>query len=89
MKTDFALMNPGGIRADVGAGDVTWGHLFTVQPFNNKLVKMNLTGEQIWAVLNQQWQGQKNRQCFRFPASPTHGMITSLSVKKGYGYSAA
>jgi 5'-nucleotidase len=59
MKTDFALMNPGGIRADVGAGDVTWGHLFTVQPFNNKLVKMNLTGEQIRAVLNQQWQGQK------------------------------
>lgn len=59
MKTDFALMNPGGIRADIDGGDVTWGELFTVQPFNNNLVKMNLTGQQIRAVLNQQWQGVK------------------------------
>ncbi len=58
MGTDFAFMNPGGIRADVLAGDVTWGELFTVQPFGNSLVKMDLTGQQIYDLLEQQWAGQ-------------------------------
>lgn len=58
MDTDFAFMNPGGIRADILAGEVTWGELFTVQPFGNSLVKMTLTGQQIYALLNQQWLNQ-------------------------------
>ncbi|MCC6296944.1 MAG: bifunctional metallophosphatase/5'-nucleotidase [Pseudomonadales bacterium] len=58
MDTEIALMNPGGIRADLAAGEVTWGALFTVQPFGNDLVRMTLTGAQIVALLNQQWEGQ-------------------------------
>ncbi|WP_134685020.1 bifunctional metallophosphatase/5'-nucleotidase [Brevibacillus migulae] len=61
MNTDIALMNPGGIRADIEAGEVTWGELYTVQPFNNDLVKMTLTGEQIRQALNQQWGADKTR----------------------------
>jgi 5'-nucleotidase len=55
-----ALMNPGGIRADLlenAAGDVTYGAAFSVQPFNNFVVSMNLTGAQIKALLNEQWNG--------------------------------
>jgi 5'-nucleotidase len=58
MGTDFAFMNPGGIRADLLAGPVTWGELFTVQPFGNSLVRMTLTGQQIYDLLNQQWLNQ-------------------------------
>lgn len=58
MATEIALMNPGGIRADIAAGEVTWGELFTVQPFNNDLVRMTLTGAQLVALLDQQWLGQ-------------------------------
>jgi len=58
MGTDFGFMNSGGIRADIPAGNVTWGDLFTVQPFGNDLVTMNLSGEQIMRLLNQQWLGQ-------------------------------
>ena len=58
METDFAFMNPGGIRADIEAGVVTWGELYTVQPFNNYLVTMEMTGQQIYDLLNQQWAGQ-------------------------------
>ncbi len=58
MATDFSFMNAGGIRADIPAGNVTWGDLFTVQPFGNNLVTMNLSGEQIIRLLNQQWLGQ-------------------------------
>ena len=53
---DFAFTNPGGIRSDIHAGVVTWSALYDVQPFNNYLVKMNLTGRQIYDLLNQQWQ---------------------------------
>ncbi len=53
---DFAFTNPGGIRNDINAGAVTWGALYDVQPFNNYLVKMKLTGRQIYDLLNQQWQ---------------------------------
>lgn len=55
MKTDFAFMNPGGIRADIDAGEITWGEVYTVQPFNNDVIKMTMTGQHILDVLNQQW----------------------------------
>jgi 5'-nucleotidase len=58
MGTEIALMNPGGIREDILAGAVTWGELFGVQPFGNDLVRLTLSGEQLIALLNQQWAGQ-------------------------------
>ena len=54
----IAFMNPGGIRADIQAGEVTYGELFTVQPFDNQVVRMELTGDQIYRLLEQQWQLQ-------------------------------
>lgn len=65
MATDVAFMNPGGIRADLSAGDITWGELFTVQPFNNDLVKMDLTGAQIIELLEQQWLGQSRARILK------------------------
>jgi 5'-nucleotidase len=58
MGTQFVFMNPGGIRADLDAGEVTFGDLFTIQPFGNTLVRLDLTGAQIIQVLEQQWLGQ-------------------------------
>jgi len=58
MGTDFGFMNPGGIRADLAAGEVTWGDLFTIQPFGNSLVQMTLSGAQIDLLLEQQWLNQ-------------------------------
>ncbi|QLG37669.1 5'-nucleotidase C-terminal domain-containing protein [Paenibacillus sp. FSL W7-1088] len=52
---DFAFMNPGGIRADLPKGDVTFADLAKIQPFGNTLVKLELTGEQIKTLLQQQW----------------------------------
>ena len=53
-----AFMNPGGVRGNLAAGDVTYGEAFTVQPFGNSLVTLNLTGAQLLEVLKQQWCGQ-------------------------------
>ncbi|WP_223879819.1 bifunctional 2',3'-cyclic-nucleotide 2'-phosphodiesterase/3'-nucleotidase [Paenibacillus spiritus] len=52
---DFAFMNPGGIRADMPKGSVTYGDLAKIQPFGNTLVKLELTGAQIKTLLQQQW----------------------------------
>ncbi len=56
----IALMNPGGIRANLdcrGAAPpcvVSFGQLFTMQPFGNDLVVMTLTGAQLKALLESQ-----------------------------------
>lgn len=62
----ISLMNPGGIRADMlyasspageGDGVVTYGEVFTVQPFGNSMVTMTLTGAQVEQTLEQQFCG--------------------------------
>lgn len=50
-----ALMNPGGVRADLDAGDVTYEEAFTVQPFANNLTTLDLTGTQLYCLLEQQF----------------------------------
>jgi len=54
MNADFALMNGGGVRANLNAGDVTFGDLFAIQPFGNILNKVNLSGADLREVLNNQ-----------------------------------
>ncbi len=54
MKSDFALMNGGGVRSPLEAGDVTFGDLFAIQPFGNVLNKVNLSGADIEIILNEQ-----------------------------------
>jgi 5'-nucleotidase len=67
--TDFggavaAFMNSGGVRAGLlfdqisggeQPGQVTYAEAFTVQPFGNTLVVKTCTGQQIYDVLNQQF----------------------------------
>ncbi|HEX3001877.1 MAG TPA: bifunctional metallophosphatase/5'-nucleotidase, partial [Methanoregula sp.] len=56
MKTDAGFTNTGGVRAGIAQGTITWGGLYSVQPFANTVLSMNLTGEQIRRALEQQWQ---------------------------------
>ena len=57
-----AFTNPGGIRTDLGAGPITWGALFAIQPFGNTVVGVTLTGAQLRGVLEQQWRGQATQR---------------------------
>jgi 2',3'-cyclic-nucleotide 2'-phosphodiesterase (5'-nucleotidase family) len=45
---DLAIMNSGGVRQSLSAGVATYGTLFEVQPFGNKLVRVRVTGENLW-----------------------------------------
>jgi len=68
-----AFTNTGGIRSNLVPrppdGAVTYGDLFTMQPFGNTLVTMTLTGAQLKALLESQWRGTPARPHFLQPSS--------------------
>ncbi len=73
----IAFMNNGGMRQDLDAGPdrmVTSGRALMVLPFSNSLVAMNLSGAQIYALLEQQWLGERD---------VTRGL---LQVSEGFSY---
>jgi len=43
-RADVAIMNNGGIRTDLPEGVVTWGQVYQVQPFQNRLLKLTVKG---------------------------------------------
>ncbi len=47
---DIAVQNGGGIRNDLPAGPLTYGHVFEVQPFDNRLAIVRLSGAQLAEV---------------------------------------
>ena len=72
---EIAFMNPGGLRADLASGEVTYAEAAGVQPFANTLVSMQLTGAQIKGVLEEQWQ----------PAGATRPFL-KLGISDGFTY---
>ena len=72
-NAQIALMNPGGVRTSLiyagspageGDGVVTYGEAFAVQPFNNLLQVVTLTGAQLKTAMEQQFTGGPNGQPF-------------------------
>ncbi|QWF20406.1 bifunctional metallophosphatase/5'-nucleotidase [Nocardioides sp. LMS-CY] len=97
-SAQIAFMNPGGLRADMlgnNAGGypavLTYKQAANVQPFANTLVNMRLTGAQLRAVLEQQWQpaGASRpflrlgvSQGFTYTYDPTTKKVTGMWLKK-------
>jgi 5'-nucleotidase len=86
----IAFMNPGGIRTNLTfsnspwgepAGAVTFDEAFQVQPFNNYLVSMSLTGAQIKEILREPWGGGTKTS----PNTTARPVI--LQVSNGFTYS--
>ncbi len=50
-KTDIAVTNSGGIRANLPAGNITYRDLYKVENFGNTIVTMTMTGAQVWQML--------------------------------------
>ncbi len=75
LGAQIAFTNQGGIRNHLilspGQTQLTYAQVASVQPFNNTLVLMSLTGVQLQALLDQQWQGED---------------FNPLQVSKGFSY---
>lgn len=72
----FALMNPGGVRTDLRCANnaappcpVTFGQVFTMQPFGNSLVVMTLTGAQLKQMLEDQQRPGRPAPLLLIPSS--------------------
>jgi len=73
----IAFMNTGGVRQAFTfkpGGTVTYGDVFSVQPFNNNLITMTLSGAQIHRVLESQWRSANGHPIY-------------LYVSQGFSYS--
>ena len=51
LDTDIAMINGGGIRADLKAGEISYNTLLSVFPFNNTACKAAITGQQLLDAL--------------------------------------
>lgn len=51
-QADIAIMNSGGIRASIAAGDITYKDVLTVQPFANTVTSVELSGEELQQYLS-------------------------------------
>lgn len=46
-EAHFGIQNRGGVRADLPLGDITYGQVFEVLPFDNRVTRIRLTGAQV------------------------------------------
>ncbi|HEX7422206.1 MAG TPA: 5'-nucleotidase C-terminal domain-containing protein [Thermoanaerobaculia bacterium] len=59
MNTDIAFVNSGGIRAGLRAGDLVYGDVYEVSPFENFPAVITLTGAQITDLLRMTTVGDR------------------------------
>ncbi len=68
MNADVAFINSGGIRGDLRAGDLVYGDIFEMCPFDNYGATVELTGAQIEDVL-------------RLTSRGDHGFLQTSGIK--------
>ena len=51
LEADVAIVNGGGVRADIAAGDITYDNIISVHPFGNMACLVEVTGQQILDAL--------------------------------------
>ncbi|KFI31340.1 multifunctional 2',3'-cyclic-nucleotide 2'-phosphodiesterase/5'-nucleotidase/3'-nucleotidase [Haematobacter massiliensis] len=94
----ISLVNGGGVRASIEAGDVTMGQVLTVLPFQNTLATFQTTGATVVAAL-ENGVSQLDQGAGRFlqvaglkysfdPAKPAGSRVTDVQVRAGEGWAA-
>ncbi|WP_144522411.1 5'-nucleotidase C-terminal domain-containing protein [Bacillus pumilus] len=87
MKSDFAMMNGGGIRQNLEKGPITWGDLFNIQPFGNVLVKLKIKGkdlvEIIEAQISPQFGPDYSISGFSYSYDPVTYKVVDLKLPNG------
>lgn len=82
---DVGMHNPGGLRASLNAGDVSYGTLFRVLPFGNAVVRVTLTGRQLKEVVEQAGVRfyYSNLRIEQDPSAPRGRRVVSLTFADG------
>lgn len=53
LGTDFGIVNSGGVRASIAAGDISYRDVLTVHPFGNTVNKATMSGSELATYLGQ------------------------------------
>ncbi len=70
-KADIAIVNGGGIRVNLKAGDLTFGDVKAVHPFGNTLYAVKATGQQILDAL--EWTSRNVQAEYKTPEGKALG----------------
>ena len=62
-SADFSFQNLGGLRADLPGGDLTSRDIFTVLPFGNELVVVEMDGRMVRRIIERKVSGTSNGLC--------------------------
>ncbi len=62
-EADFSFQNMGGLRADLPGGDLTSGDIFSVLPFGNELVVVEMDGRLVRRIIEQKLAGRSGGIC--------------------------
>ncbi|MDQ8755461.1 bifunctional metallophosphatase/5'-nucleotidase [Sphingosinicella sp. LHD-64] len=84
----IAFMNVTGVRADLvpaADGSLTYGQLFAAQPFANDLVTKSMTGRQIRALLEQQFDSGSNTVARPGMLAPSRGLTYRYDLTRPAG----
>ncbi|EGT3615072.1 multifunctional 2',3'-cyclic-nucleotide 2'-phosphodiesterase/3'-nucleotidase/5'-nucleotidase [Clostridium perfringens] len=90
VNADIAITNGGGVRAPLMAGTVTVGDMYTILPFDNTLVTMEMKGSDIIKVLehgiepeNFGWGQHAGVKVWYTPGAERGEKITSVRLADG------
>ena len=81
--TQIGLQNLGGIRATLGRGTITKGAIFDIIPFQNTVVRMDLTGQELKRVLNRRVLAVSGIRVSWDTTRPRGSQLVSASLPSG------
>ncbi len=58
-RADVALLNPGGLRADLAKGPLAYGKVYEVIPFDNAVATLDVTGDQLVSLVRAAFSAKK------------------------------
>jgi len=72
-EADFGIVNSGGLRADIDEGEVTFGEVYDVMPFDNRLIHVLVTGAAL-------------REVLELGVSGDHGVVQVSGLRFAFDY---
>jgi 5'-nucleotidase len=88
LGAEIAFSNAGGVRAEIVPatdGTVTFGQLFAMQPFGNNIVTLTLSGAELKALLEQQFDSGLNTAERPMMLLPSKGFAFAYDLSRPAG----
>lgn len=91
LGADVGVMNAGGVRADLNSGELTYSEAYQVQPFNNSMGVVDITGAELKGLVEEQWKLEGDRAVLQLgfsenvqysydPEAPHGQRVTHMTV---------